>query len=996
MRRAIQLLVLLAAGAAFAEEATPLFPGQSVGRQISGFQTHEFSIAMQAGQYAGLLLRHRGIDFSARLIAPDGAIVEFTAPQRPGDEELTGFVAERAGTYRLEIGAPYRGTTGGYEIRFVDIRAATEHDRRLHEAQTLGNESQRLNRAMQYTKALPLGARSLEIFERELGEGNITVALWLSKLGRLEIEAGAYSEGEPRLRKALDLQQKMRGTDHPETLVTLRSLGIAYREVGDYARAEPLLSRALELTENTLGKDHPDAAECLLGLGSLHYDRGDFAKAEDEFQRSLAISERVLEPDDFRVLDTLNNLAAVYNARQEYTRAEPLLERVLAAREKVSVEHNAQLALPLWNLALIAQQYHHDAPRALELYTRALALLEESKGPEHPEVGAVLNNTANVYKSMGDYARALELHTRVHGMWEKALGPYHGNTVLSLGNIARTYASMGEAQNTIKFQTLADEALEKNLELNLAIGSERQKLAYFDSVSERTDRTISYQVKLAPDSQELARLAALAALQRKGRVLDAMSLSLASLRERMDREGRTLLDGWNSATNQFAGLALRGPGLLSPVNYQKRLADLAEKRDRAEAEVSRRSAEFQGQAQTVTLTAVESAIPRDAALIEFATWRPFDPDQNNAQAYGERRYIAYILRATGGVHWKELGPAKDIDHAVENFRKALADPERPDVRGAARDLDQRVMEPLRALFGGATQLLISPEGSLNLVPFQALLDEHGRYLVERYSISYLSSGRDLLRLQTGRPSAGAPVIVADPFFGEPEMPVTARTANVPLRSITVGADLKDLYFAPLAGATEEARAIRTLFPEARLLAGRDATESALKRVEAPRILHIATHGFFLPAEPGGRTGNPLLRSGLALAGANRRSGGDDDGIFTALEASGLNLWGTRLVTLSACDTGIGEVRSGEGVYGLRRAFLLAGAESLVMSLWEVSDYVTRQTMTAFYTGLQRGLGRGEALRQAQLSMLKRKGREHPFYWASFIESGEWGNLAGRR
>ena len=142
--------------------------------------------------------------------------------------------------------------------------------------------------------------------------------------------------------------------------------------------------------------------------------------------------------------------------------------------------------------------------------------------------------------------------------------------------------------------------------------------------------------------------------------------------------------------------------------------------------------------------------------------------------------------------------------------------------------------------------------------------------------------------------------------------------------------------------------------------------------------------------------NPLLRSGLALSGANLHKSGDENGILTALQASSLNLWGTKLVTLSACDTGIGEVKDGEGVYGLRRAFFLAGTQSLVMSLWPVSDAVTREMMVDYYTGLKRGLGRGEALRQAELAMLKRKGRQHPFYWASFIESGEWANLDGKR
>ncbi|HYJ89724.1 MAG TPA: CHAT domain-containing protein, partial [Pyrinomonadaceae bacterium] len=181
--------------------------------------------------------------------------------------------------------------------------------------------------------------------------------------------------------------------------------------------------------------------------------------------------------------------------------------------------------------------------------------------------------------------------------------------------------------------------------------------------------------------------------------------------------------------------------------------------------------------------------------------------------------------------------------------------------------------------------------------------------------------------------------------------------------------------------------------------------------KSPQILHLATHGFFLEDREAAakltRSGkvnsgaaesleNPLLRSGLAFAGANRHSSGGDNGILTALEASGLNLWGTKLVVLSACDTGLGEVRNGEGVYGLRRAFVLTGAESLVMSLWPVSDYITRELMVGYYKNLKAGMGRGEALRQIELEMLKRPGRSHPFYWASFIQSGEWANLEGKR
>ena len=215
-----------------------------------------------------------------------------------------------------------------------------------------------------------------------------------------------------------------------------------------------------------------------------------------------------------------------------------------------------------------------------------------------------------------------------------------------------------------------------------------------------------------------------------------------------------------------------------------------------------------------------------------------------------------------------------------------------------------------------------------------------------------------------------------------------------------------MYFAPLPGTGAEAHSIQSLFHEAKILTGRDASKTSLKQLEGPSILHIATHGFYFDesaAAPGAgmraiqairKLDNPLVRSGLALAGANLNNGGDN-GVLTALEASGLNLWGTQVVTLSGCETGLGEVKKGEGVYGLRRAFLLAGAQSLVMSLWPVSDSVTRETMTAYYTGLKAGLGRGEALRQAQLAMLRRKQREHPFFWAGFIQSGDWRSLDGK-
>jgi CHAT domain-containing protein len=412
----------------------------------------------------------------------------------------------------------------------------------------------------------------------------------------------------------------------------------------------------------------------------------------------------------------------------------------------------------------------------------------------------------------------------------------------------------------------------------------------------------------------------------------------------------------------------------------------------------------------VTFEAVQAAIPASAALIEFAAYRPFDPAVDMvAAAFGKLRYAAYVVHRAGPPRGVDLGDAATIDKAVEALRSALGDPARTDVRQLSRALEDAVMRPLRGLVGDSTHLLISPDGALNLVPFEALLDERGRYLVQRYRCTYLTSGRDLLRMQVARESQHGPLIVANPAFGEP----AASTAPIPgptggtggqRRSVTSARDLSEVYFAPIAGTAREARAIGLLFPDATVLARERATESSLRQFGAPRLLHIATHGFFLqyagvapkpgaPESGGGPGRDPLLRAGLALARANVRGGTEpDDGVLTALEASRLNLWGTRLVALSACDTGVGEVRNGDGVYGLRRAFVLAGAESLLMSLWPVSDSWTERQMRSYYRNLKLGKGRGESLRLVQLGMLSGNPRLHPFYWANFIHAGDWAPL----
>ncbi len=1000
------------------QEVTALEFGKAVERELIGGHKHSYQLTLAEGQYASVIVEQRGIDVLVRVLGADGKpFAVFDTERWNQGKEAVELVAETGGGYRLVVEAKSpKAITGGYEIRLAELRPATAKNRALQQARGLLAECNRLRLAGKYDSALLLGEQLLEIRQRELGLEHRDVAVALNHLAILYRAKDDHVKAESLHRRALAILEKVLGPEHPEVGVAFNNLGLVFHfQKGDYVNAELLYQRALAIWEKTLESDHLYLPAVLNNIAILYVARGDFVKAEPLYRRALAIQERVQGPEDLGVARSLNNLAELYRQQGEFDKAEPLYQRSLTIYEKALGPEHPDVSDVLGNLAIV---YRHkgDYAKAESLHRRALVIREKELGPEHSAVADSLNNIAVIYYEKGDYLKAEPLYRRALAIQEKTLGPNHPDIIVILNNLSALHALTGGRAESVAYLSRYLAVGEYNLDINLATGSERQKLAYLATLSAQSDWVITLHLRFAPEQPQACDLAATTIIQRKGRVQDAIADSFAALRRRSSAADQAVLDRLGDTTARLAQVVLNGPQQASLAEHQRQIKGLEEEREKLDAEINRRSAGYYERPQAVGLAAVRAALPANAALIEFAVYRPFDP---KTETYDETHYVAYIVRKQGDVQWVNLGEAKTIDAAIDKLRQALRDPKRKDIEQLARVVDEKIMQPVRALAGGATHLLISPDGALNLIPFEALVDEQGKYLLERYSFTYLTSGRDLLRMQVARESKSPPLVLADPLFGEPLIAQVAKAEApkakpIALRrkrqSVTTGTDLSNVYFAPLGGTAGEARVIKSLFAEANVLTGTQATEAAIKQINVPRILHIATHGFFLqdaaPAETSkdkkrsisasAKIENPLLRSGLARAGANLRNEGGDDGILTALEASGLNLWGTKLVTLSACDTGIGEVKDGEGVYGLRRAFVLAGAESLVMSLWPVSDYVTREMMTAYYRGLRQGLGRGEALRQVQLALLKRKERQHPFYWASFIQAGEWANLEGKR
>jgi tetratricopeptide (TPR) repeat protein len=912
--------------------------------------------------------------------------------------------------------------------RALDIREKTQGKDHPFTAHSLNSLALLYASQGKYEEAEPLYKRALDIREKALGKDHPDTAESLNNLALLYYNWGKYGEAEPLYMRALDIRKKTLGENHSLTATSLNNLAAFYRTQGKYVEAEPLYRRALDILEKALGKDNPDTATGLDNLAELYRKQGKYGEAEPLFRRALDIREKALGKGHPLTATSLNNLALLYASQGKYVEAEPLYKRALDIREKALGMGHPETAASLNNLALLyASQGKYV--EAEPLYKRALDIREKALVKDHPDTAKSLSDLAALCASRGKYDEAELLYKRALDILEKALVKDHPDTAKSLDDLAVLYTAKGDLVQAVKLQSRANAASESNLARNLVIGSERQKLAYLATLSAQTDRTISLHLHSAPDDSLARNMAATLILQRKGRALDATSQNLNALRSRFNAEDQALLDRLTETRSQIARLVLRGPQKMTVEQHKARIKELEDQADKDEADISRRSDEFRVQYLPVTLEAVRAAIPPDSALIEFTSYHPFNAKSTKGdEAYGQPRYVAYVLRRGREIEWKELGEAKAIDTAVASLRKALRDPKRVDVKRLARAVDAKVFQPLRPLLGNVTRLLISPDGSLNLVSFVALADERGQYAVERYSISYLTSGRDLLRLQAPRESKGGPLVVAAPDFGRRSQVEAAPlekqekdASEGEVKAESARSAIKEIYFPPLPNAEREGEALRELLPDATLLTKGQATKAALSQIRSPKLLHIATHSFFLdnqqltsPGERGARAitddperalqlleqrgvriDSPLLRSGLALAGVNEHKE-DDNGILTALEVTGLNLWGTKLVALSACDTGVGEVKNGDGVHGLRRALVLAGAETQVMSLWAVSDKATRELMVAYYGRLKQGQGRGEALRRVQLEMLKNVNRRHPYYWASFIQSGEWANLEGKR
>ncbi len=876
---------------------------------------------------------------------------------------------------------------------------------------------------------------------------------------------GRFSEAEPLARRALADAEARSGThskdvaDALDVLLEISEFSDRIRNPQDQALAE----RTVAVTEEAYGSGSKELAQALRHAGGLARHNEDYAAARALYKRAIELHEALpAAADSLRErAQAWNGMALLLKDTFDYQGAKADYERALPLYEKALGHENRDVAVCLNNLATTLARLG-DYAGATVRYQEALRIYEKTVGPEHILTAGCLNNFAYMLTETGKPAEAAELLRKVVRIATATYGERHPRTSSSLSNLADALSASGQYDAAASYYEHASEirlALFGPLSLqaagtldqqavNLGLGGKTGQAAELAVQSEDILRSYDLiAIRTMPEREALLYVGAKASGQRLsglntllslaaagapgGTALDALIRSrgvvfdeMASRRRAVDEgdpEMARLAAQLATAREELARLVTRGPKSMTGSQYQAALDRARENKYQAERLLAQKSLPFRRElaSRQIGLSEVAAALPKDAALISFVRYPRtafrLDAPALNPAANARASYLALVLRpGQSQPAVVDLGAAADVDSLVAQMRRTISqeaeDPGRASkqsetsYRRAAARFRSRVWDPLAPFWKGAARLFLVPDGTLHLVSFAALPAGRG-YLVESGPvIHYLSTERDLAaapRLAEGR----GMLLVANPAFNRE--PALASAASG-FRGAATGCDAyRNLHFDPLPGAAREASSVSAIWRQsggaALSLIGTSARKSSvLDQAAGKRVLHLATHGFFLggcgsasAASPGASGGmeNPLLLSGLALAGANegKRAG---EGILTAEEIASMKLDGLEWVVLSACDTALGEIQAGEGVFGLRRAFQLAGAGTVIMSLWQVDDNSSRLWMEELYRAhFLRGAATSEAVRTATLSVLAHRRATHlsthPLYWAGFLASGEW-------
>jgi tetratricopeptide (TPR) repeat protein/CHAT domain-containing protein len=877
-------------------------------------------------------------------------------------------------------------------------------------AQSLNNLGHLLSETGDAVAARAYYEQALSINRKMLGEDHPAVADALNNLGTLLHQSGDYPAARPYFEQSLAIRRKALGEEHPDVALALNNLGGLFEATGDYAAARVHYERALATNREVFGEEHAATALSLNNLGALFSATGNSAAARRYYEQSLAINKKVLGENHPDTALSLNNLAYLLQSTGDHDAARPYYEQALAIRRKVFGEEHPSVAQSLSNLGVLLSE-SGDALAAQAHYEQALEIRRKVFGEDHPDVAQSLTNLGYLKQESGDYSGALPYYERALKIKEKNFGQRHVSYAQGLNNLAVLYAVMGDEGQA---EPLFREGLEIVAELQEAVAvvqDEPSQLAYGRRVQHFLDCYLS--VLLARDNG--AETAYQAALRWKGATV--VRQRAARLAAQSDELAPTFAE-LESVVRQWSTMMKATPrGDLQIWN--DRLEGLSQRKEELSANLSRSSAAFRAGTQPIRLEDLQTSLGDGAVLVDYVEFWRLRQMRGQPGAIVQRSLAAFLIQPGKEVRVCDLGDTASINQLVDQWRAGYG--QSAEAQAAGSDLRARIWEPLGLEIGGATTVLVSPDGALGRLPFAALPGESPEtFLIEDFRIALVPVPRLIPALVGEKDDRSFEKeflllggVDYDRRDATTHLEHSADDLLAVARSRGAARDTASgQRWDALPGAEAETTSIGALYREFGGLSddalvnlrGPAATEEHFRTLASRcRRLHLATHGFFAVADKksalasdfDARAGedlrrdrfeqipgyNPGLLSGLVLAGANNPpelpsdiadfANLSEDGILTAEEVAFLPLGGVELVVLSACDTGLGETAGGEGLLGIQRAFHVAGARSTVATLWKVSDSATQRLMTMFYRNVLQGKqSKLDALRNAQLELLR--------------------------
>lgn len=858
----------------------------------------------------------------------------------------------------------------------------------------------------QYFIAEPYYKQALKAqkkIESELGENYLNC---LQNTGHLYLDLLNFEKAEQIFQRTRFLKEKAYGIQSPQYAAILNDLAVLYNAMGEYRKAEPLYLQALEIKKKYLDEDDPSYVLALYNIGMFSRNVGREKDAIDNIVKAVTLLGNRKEALPVQYAEYLTGLAGVYMDFQKYEQAEKCLKEALGLYQKMFKESGENYLFILQNLGRLYDG-KGDAASAEKYYLRAYAINEESK-EKHPLLTEnVLSSIGGFYQRQNKLKEAEKYIREAVSLSKKHHGPGSEEYLRNAGNLAVIYSDQGKDKQA---EALFTEVLDKYihiLENNFAFMTEAEKASYYGTIGQTIQSFYTFALSANHHTPEIAgkvynyRLATKGLLyQSSNKIKKAILFSKDSL----------LMDtyaSWKSQKNYLAKVYALTPDELKAKGIN--LDSLQKATDRMEKDLSLRSEAFakSKSARHATWKDVYDKLKPDEAAVEIIRMEQFFEDTSAPEV---NYYALSISKEDKYPMMFHINGSKEFESKnIRDYREAI--------KNSAYDTSSYIFWKKIELVLGLDadkikKVYLSGDGVYNQVSIAGLKDAYmNQYITDKsYEIHLVSNTKDILNY--GEESRKINENTTAALFGFPDYnyDVTQLVASAENTNMTRGIRDSKFYLPELPGTKTETEGIARLLHQKRietsLYTGKDAVEQKVKALKKPTVLHIATHGFFEEDQKMNNdsrsTGvdkqatNPLLRSGLMMAGASNAYSLDykdevafsefEDGVLTAYEAMNLDLDGTELVALSACQTGLGEIKNGEGVYGLQRAFQIAGAKSLIMSLWPVNDEATQQLMTMFYQKWLESGDKHRAFKEAQLELKKKF--PYPYYWSAFVLVGE--------